>query len=194
MIDVRTCTEQLLYEIANPAAYITPDVIADFSSVKLRMVGLDRVEGSGAGGRPAPAALKVSVGYCDGYIGEGQISYAGANAVARGRLALEIVRERLTLTGISLRELRCELIGVDAIHSGAGVMRAGSPGEVRARVAGRTDTIDAALSIGQEVESLYTNGPAGGGGVTRQAHAVIAIASTLIPRVEVPTSVKVLSA
>ena len=111
---------------------------------------------------------------------EGQLSYGGSGAVARARLALRIVEERLELTGVSVRELRCDLIGVDAIH---GPQRSSAePYEVRARVAGRTDSMRDAVRIGNEVETLYTNGPAGGGGVAKAARQVIAIASTLIPR------------
>lgn len=181
-IDLRTVKEQLLYELADPSAYLTPDVTADFSAVRLEQAGPDAVRLSGAGGRPAPDQLKVSVGYLDGYVGEGQIAYAGVQAVERGRLALEIVRERLTLTGVVVEELRSELIGVDAIAPGVDTGATHPPREVRARVAGRCATLQAAQAIGGEVEALYTNGPAGGGGVTRSASAVVAIASILLPR------------
>ena len=181
-IDLRTVTEQLLYEIADPSAYLTPDVTADFSGVRLEQIGVDAVALNGARGWPAPDQLKISVGYLDGYVGEGQISYAGAQAVERGRLALEIVRERLALTGVAVEELRSELIGVDAIFEGVASEVSPAPREVRARVAGRCATLTAAQAIGAEVEALYTNGPAGGGGVTRSARAVVAIASTLLPR------------
>jgi hypothetical protein len=181
-IDLSTVTEQLLYEIADPSAYLTPDVTADFSAVRLEQVGPDAVGLSGARGRPAPDQLKISVGYLDGYVGEGQISYAGVQAVERGRLALEIVRERLALTGVAVEELRSELIGIDAIFQGASGDAPPASREVRARVAGRCASLQAAQAIGAEVEALYTNGPAGGGGVTRSASAVVAIASTLLPR------------
>lgn len=181
-IDLRTVTEQLLYEIADPSAYLTPDVTADFSAVRLEQLGPDRVGLSGARGRPAPDRLKVSVGYLDGYMGEGQISYVGVQAAERGRLALEIVRERLALTGAAVEELRSELIGIDAVFRGLDADAPSALREVRARVAGRCPTLLAAQAIGAEVEALYTNGPAGGGGVTRSASAVVAIASTLLPR------------
>lgn len=181
-IDLRTVKEQLLYELSDPSAYLTPDVTADFSAVRLELVGPDAVALSGARGRPPPDQLKVSVGYLDGYAGEGQIAYAGIQAAERGRLALEIVRERLALTGVAVEELRSELIGVDAIFQGADDSASPMPREVRARVAGRCATLQAAQAIGAEVEALYTNGPAGGGGVTRSASAVVAIASTLLPR------------
>lgn len=181
-VTVRTCKEQLLYEIHDPANYLTPDVTADFSGVTVTEIAPDRVAIAGGTGRRRPDTLKVSIGYRDGYIGEGQISYAGPGAVARGRLALEIVRERLKLTKLHPAELRCDLIGLDAIDQSPRSRPYHEPGEVRARVAGRTKTLAEAVRLGNEVETLYTNGPAGGGGVTKSARDVIAILSTLIPR------------
>ena len=90
-----TCIEQLLYEVHDPGNYITPDVVADFSGMEMEQVGTDRVRVWGATGRAATNTLKVSVGYLDGYVGEGQISYAGAGCVGRARLAGEIIRRRL---------------------------------------------------------------------------------------------------
>jgi hypothetical protein len=114
--------------------------------------------------------------------GATQISYAGPDAVGRGRLALEIVSRRLELTGAVFREVRYELIGVDAILGPRGSPAVTQPAEVRARVAARTDSLREALRIGNEVEALYTNGPADGGGATRSAREVIAIYSALVPR------------
>jgi hypothetical protein len=94
--------------------------VADFSGVGLTQAGPDEVAVTGVTGAPRPDTLKVSVGYLDGYVGEGEISYAGPNAAARGRLALDLVRERLELTGVATGEARFELIGVDAVHRGAG--------------------------------------------------------------------------
>jgi hypothetical protein len=136
----------------------------------------------------------VCVGDLDGYIGEGQISYAGPGAVARGRLALDIVAERLRLTGVRGRETRFELVGLDAMH-GARLSAGGpEPYEVRARAAVRTDTREEAERIGREVEALYTNGPAGGGGVVTRVREVVAVASTYVPRERVATAVHYLEA
>jgi hypothetical protein len=174
-----TVKEQLLYEIHDPARYFQPDVVADFSQVRVEAIGSDRVRVTGGGGAPKTGQLKVSIGYVDSYIGEGQISYAGPGAVARGRLALEIVRERLALTGLRMSETRFDLIGIDSLHGPA--LSAGSePYEVRIRVTGRTDTMAEAVRIGNEVETLYTNGPAGGGGAWKAAREVVAVASGLI--------------
>jgi hypothetical protein len=179
-ISLATCKEQLLYEVHDPARYIQPDVVGDFSEVEMEQVGPDRVRVRGATGAPATGLLKVSVGYVDSYIGEGQISYAGPGALARGRLALSVVRERLALTGVATTELRCDLIGVDALH-GAALSGGREPYEVRLRVAGRTETHAEAVRIGNEVETLYTNGPAGGGGAWKSAREVVAVQSVLVP-------------
>ncbi len=179
-VTIPGCKEQLLYEILDPAAYLQADVVADFRSVRFAEVGTDRVAVAGGDGRPRPDTLKVSIGYDDGYIGEGQISYAGPGAVDRARLAGDIVRERLALIGATLDELRCDVIGVDAVDRtdrGDGH----DPREVRLRVAGRARSEKAADVVGAEVEALYTNGPFGGGGVVRSVRSVVAVASTLVP-------------
>jgi hypothetical protein len=181
-VTARTCKEQLLYEVHDPRQYIQPDVVADFSQVKVEEIARDRVRVSGGRGTNRTGTLKVSVGYVDGFIGEGQISYAGPGALARGRLALEIVRERLKLTGVAASELRFELIGVDSLHGANLAAKANEPYEVRVRVTGRTENLREAVRIGNEVETLYTNGPAAGGGVFKSARDVVAVASVLLPR------------
>ena len=181
-VTAQTCKEQLLYEVHDPVRYLQPDVTADFSQVRVEEIGKDRVRVSGGRGSPRTGTLKVSVGYVDGYIGEGQISYAGPGALARGRLALEIVRERLKLTGVAASELRFELIGVDSLHGARLSAQANEPYEVRVRVAGRTENRRDAVRIGNEVETLYTNGPAAGGGAFKSARDVVAVASVLLPR------------
>jgi hypothetical protein len=182
VVTARTCKEQLLYEVHDPVRYLQPDVTADFSQVEIEEIGKDRVRISGGRGSERPATLKVSVGYVDSFIGEGQISYAGPGALARGRLALDIVRERLKLTGVAAGELRFDLIGVDSLHGTQVSERANEPYEVRIRVTGRTDNLREAIRIGNEVETLYTNGPAGGGGAFKSARDVVAVASVLLPR------------
>ena len=181
-VTARTCKEQLLYEVHDPRQYFQPDVVADFSQVTVEEIGPDRVRVIGGRGHKRTDTLKVSVGYIDSYIGEGQISYAGPGASARGRLALEIVRERLKLTGVASSELRFELIGVNSLHGGEMSGRANEPYEVRVRVAGRTENLREAVRIGNEVETLYTNGPAAGGGAWKSARDVVAVASVLLPR------------
>lgn len=100
LISRNTCSEQLLYEVQNPAAYVTPDVTADFSQVEIEETAADEVRIRGASGRPRPANLKVSLGLRNGFHGERQISYAGTTALARARLAQSILEERLKNSGL----------------------------------------------------------------------------------------------
>jgi hypothetical protein len=175
-----TCTEQLLYEVQNPAAYLTPDVTADFSGVCFAELAPNRIRVTGATGHPRPDRLKASIGYRDGFVGEGQISYAGPGALALAQLAGQIVEERLRAHPI--RELRIDLIGLNAIHGPALSPQSPEPYELRLRIAGKADTQAAAAMIQREVEALYTNGPSGGGGATGFTRESIAMLSTLIPR------------
>lgn len=174
-----TCTEQLIYEVHDPAAYLTPDVTADFSQVGFVEEGVDRVRAQGADGRARPEQLKVSVGYLDGWIGEGQMSYGGPGAVARAQLARDIVLKRLELIGVQMQDVRAELIGMDSLH---GPRSAIEPWEVRLRVAARCEERSEAVRVGNEVETLYTNGPSGGGGASKSVRQVVAVASLLLPR------------
>lgn len=183
-----TVKEQLLYEIHDPTKYFQPDVVADFSEVRVEEIGPDRVRVTGGQGSPKTGLLKTSVGYIDGFVGEGQISYAGPGAVARGKLALDIVRERLGLTGVAMSEARFDLIGVSALH-GDERSHGTEPYEVRVRVVGRTDSLPEAARIGNEVETLYTNGPAGGGGAWKSAREIVAVASALVPESAVQAQV-----
>lgn len=190
-VDRLTCTAQLLYELEDPARYLQPDVVADFSSVRLTEMGADRVAVEGATGQARPAHLKATLGYREGYIGEGQISYAGPGARARGQLALDILEARLKRLGLHALEHRAELIGVNAMH-GPTLSADREPYEVRVRLALRAPTRAQAELVGQEVEALYLNGPGGGGGVTQTVREVVAAASALIPREAVPTDCRIL--
>ncbi|MDT3231049.1 acyclic terpene utilization AtuA family protein [Pseudomonas sp. rhizo25] len=174
-----TCAEQLIYEVHDPAAYLTPDVTADFSQVGFVEENVDRVRVQGADGRARPEQLKVSVGYLDGWIGEGQMSYGGPGAVARAKLARDVVLKRLELMGVKMQEVRAELVGMDALH---GQRSSVEPWEVRLRVAARCEDRSEAVRVGNEVETLYTNGPSGGGGASKNVRQVVAVASLLLPR------------
>jgi hypothetical protein len=189
-VTVRTCTEQLLYEVHDPRVYITPDVCVDISEATITELVPDRVRVEGVAGRERPTQLKVSVGHNDGFVGEGQISYAGPGAVARGRVALEVVAERLRMCGVQHDELRLDLIGVNALHGEALSSGAAEPYEVRARVAARCASLCDARRIGEEVEMLYTNGPAGGGGVAKSTRELVGVTSTFVSRDEVHATIE----
>ncbi|MFL6932352.1 MAG: acyclic terpene utilization AtuA family protein [Xanthobacteraceae bacterium] len=191
IINRATATEQLLYEVTDPFGYETPDVTADFSTAELNDLGHDVVTVSGARGKPRPQRLKVSVGYRAGFLGEGEIGYAGENCVARAELGGDIVRERLANR---FPEIRVDVIGMTSLHRQPLGRDAYRPYEVRLRVAARSPDRDTARLVGEEVEALFTNGPAGGGGVRKATVEQVGIVSCLVPRDSVKTEILVFEA
>jgi len=166
VVDGRTVKEQLLYELHDPGAYLTPDVTADITQARVAEVGENRVALKGVQGHPRPETLKVSAFYEGGWLAEGEISYAGPRAEARARLAADVLRLRAD----SGQPLRFDLIGVCSILADdggrmLGAIAAGGARDVRLRVAGKFQTLEAAEHLLHEVNALYTCGPAGGGGV-----------------------------
>lgn len=189
-IDRHTVTEQLLYEVHDPAAYVTPDVIADLTHVQLDEVGPHRVRLSGVTGHPRPPQLKVNVCHENGWLAEGEISYAGVRAEDRARLAAQVLRKRLA----GLGTMRVDLIGVaSAFADDEGRwLDTLSPADsreardVRLRVALSHADRRCAERLVREVTALYTCGPAGGGGVRTQLRPRLATVSCLVPREQVP--------
>jgi len=166
--------------VQDPSRYITPDVTADFTTIRFNELGPDRVQVSGASGAERPMNLKVSTGFDAGLIAEGQISYAGPGALARARLARQILDRRLHW--IASSDVRMDFIGVDSMH-GATLSEYGcEPYEVRLRAAGRFFDESNARRLMNEVESLYVNGPAGGGGVVTSIRENIAMDAAFLPR------------
>lgn len=166
LVDSRTVKEQLLYEIHDPAAYLTPDVIADISETEVIEIAPNRVRVTGVRGHPRPATLKAMLCFNGGWLGEGEISYAGPNAEARARLAATILQRRL---GDQLA-LRFDLIGVLSVfgadrEAGWIDQPPGSGRDVRLRVAAAHHDRNLVETLLQEVTALYTCGPAGGGGI-----------------------------
>jgi hypothetical protein len=191
-LDVQTCTEQVLYEMHDPTSYITPDCILDITDVEFKSESKHRVRVTGAKARPRTPTYKVVVGYHDGYIGEGEVGYAGPNALARAQLAERIVRERLKKRGLSYPEIRVDYIGMSSLHrmNEAGGGRP-EPYEVRLRIAARSPDRKTAAAVGFEVRTLHVNGPSGGGGGTNALREVLAVKSILIPRSMVKTQITV---
>ena len=186
-INLITAKEQLLYEVTDPHAYVTPDITADFTTVRLKQAGANRVAVSGATGKPRSPTLKVSIGYHAGYVGEGEISYAGANALKRAQLAGEVVQARLKG---AFTEMRVDYIGSTSLH-GKSYDEAARPYEVRLRIAARAATREKAALVGEEVEALWTNGPGGGGGARKYVHEQVGVISGLIAREKIKSEVTV---
>lgn len=195
LVSVDTCKEQTIYEIHNPKAYLTPDAIADFSNVHFTQVGENRVLAQNATTHGRPETLKVSVGYKDCFIGGGEISYGGETALARARMAADIVKKRVKLTGIQLDEYRADFIGYNSLYGDSLTekMNAGIPSEVRLHISGRSsDRLQAEL-LANEIEALYTNGPAGGGGAEKQVKEIVSICSIFVPREDVQYQIEYLN-
>jgi hypothetical protein len=185
VVDLRTVKEQILYEIHDPAAYLTPDVVLDLTEVELAHQGADRVAVSGARGHARPATLKATVCFEAGWFAEAEISYAGPNATARARLAIDIIRKRMAALRPGL-SIRADIIGVvSSFGDSAGHDLAAANQEsddVRVRFAARHAEAEVAKLLLAEVEALYVAGPAGGGGVRRHLVPQLASASCLIER------------
>lgn len=182
--------EQLLYEVLNPYAYITPDVVADFSLATFTQMRTDVVQVLGGTGKTKPEQLKVSVGYEAGWVGEAEIAYAGLHASERAKWAGEIIEKRIRSL---YDDFKVDFIGLTALH-GSILSANAQPYEVRLRVAGRSSDPLLAQRIGEEVEALYTNGPAGGGGVRKYIQQTIGVVSVLLDRSNISTSIQFFSA
>jgi hypothetical protein len=188
-IDQHTVKEQLLYEVHDPAAYLTPDVVADITEADVTELGPDRVRLSGVRGHARPPGLKVNVCHATGWFAEGEISYAGARAEARARLAAQVLRERLA----GLGPLRADLIGVASVFADDGGQwladqPEGDARDVRLRVAMNHGERASAERLAREVTALYTCGPAGGGGVRTALRQRLGTVSCSVPREHVPAT------
>ncbi len=189
LVDARTVKEQLLYEIHDPAAYLTPDVVADITDAQVEELGPNTVRLSGVRGHPRTPTLKTNVFSDGGWIGEAEISYAGPGAEARARLAMDVLRKRL---GREL-ELRFDLIGVCSVLGDDGnrllaATAAGAATDVRLRVAAKHDDVSRIDRLLREVPALWTGGPAGGGGAKVSKRQRLSLQSCLVPRERVPAS------
>lgn len=187
-VDLRTVKEQLLYEVHDPAAYLTPDVVADISAVTVEQLGKDRVAVRDIRGHARPDSLKANLFYEGGWIAEGEISYAGPNAAARARLAGEIVRRRMEMLGHAV-PIRLDLIGVLSVLGDDAGRWVSQPqpaedeiADVRLRVALAHEDRAVAETMLREVNALYCCGPAGGGGVRTGLRRRLNAMSCLVPR------------
>lgn len=196
LVSEATVKEQLLYEVHDPSAYLTPDVVADIAEAEVKQQSgvADRVALCGVRGHARPSHYKVNVCHEGGWLAEGEISYAGPRAEARARLAAEVLRKRLD--GLALR---VDLIGaLSILGDDAGRMLADTPDtglrDVRLRVAATHAERGQAERLAREVMALYTCGPAGGGGVRTALTPRLNTLSCLLPREAVPVRFELLGA
>ena len=193
MVTRATVTEQLLYEMHDPACYIVPDVIADVMQLQLEELGKDEVRVSGIKGHPPPPDLKVTICMEAGYLAEAEMSYNGPNGYARASLAAQIVRNRLSQSELA-QDLRVDIIGAHSTLDG-GVPDQDAPrtqhqqlssprfdGDYRVRLALLSDDRDSAQLVYDELQSLYCSGPAAGGGFRGSVTEQLSSASVLLPK------------
>lgn len=190
VVSVATAKEQILHEVHDPGAYLSPDVTLDIRALTLREVGPDRVEVRGARGAPPPDTYKVVVGVEAGWIAEGEISFPGPGCVEKAELMADVVKRKLGRRRVALEELRVDLIGVNSIFGERSAPLAGEPPEVRLRIAGRALRREDAAALEAECEDMWF-GPIGGGGVRTLLRPVLAMYSTVIPRDRVSVTVRV---
>ncbi|MEO8006082.1 MAG: acyclic terpene utilization AtuA family protein [Betaproteobacteria bacterium] len=198
LVNRMTVIEQLLYEVHDPHNYLTPDVVLDLGEVQVTEVGENRVSVKGARGKPPPSTLKATVCVDAGWLGEGEISYAGPNALARAELAAKVVRARCLAIGIK-EAVRVEVLGTGAIFHGQSsaseqILPSFAFGEYRVRAAVRSARRKVAQRVSDEVLSLYCSGPAGGAGVRQYVSPQVSTASILIDRARVQAQVSVVEA
>jgi Acyclic terpene utilisation family protein AtuA len=198
LVSRATVIEQLLYEIHDPHNYLTPDVTLDLADVRVEELGAHRVRVYGAHGKPPPGTLKATVCVDAGWLGEGEISYAGPNALARAQLAASVVRQRCRSIGIN-DPVRVEVLGTQAIFDSNLQSRRASAatpadGEYRVRAAVRSVERAVAQRVSDEVLSLYCSGPAAGAGVRQHVTAQVSTASILVGRERVRPHVTLIEA
>ena len=191
LVDLRTVKEQLLYELHDPSHYITPDVVLDITGCSLQQIGPDRVAVHGLRGKPAPDTLKVTASFEGSWLGEGEVSVAGPNALARARATADVLLQRLKLRGLDVRA-RVDLIGVASVHDSddGALWRAydgPEPPDIRIRLAAEGADRDAVDQAAREVLALLCCGTAGTGGARWRLTPRILTRSYLVLRDRVPT-------
>jgi len=198
LVDLRTVKEQLLYELHDPGHYITPDVVLDITGCTLAETGRDRVAVRGVKGKPRPDTLKVTASFEGSWLGEGEVSVAGPNALARARATADVLLQRMKIRGLDVRA-RVDLIGVASVHDNdAGALWRGyagpEPEDIRIRLAVEARTRDDADQAAREVLAMLCCGTAGTGGARWRVTPRILTRSHLVLRERVPTRVVVRTA
>lgn len=192
LLTIETCKVQLGYEIHDPCNYMTPDVTADFSRASVKATD-GGIWAGGATGSARPVQLKVLVGVEEGFVGEGQVSFAGPGALTRARLAQDIVRERVEMIAQNepIDEIRYDLLGVNALH-GVISPEPNDPYEVHLRVAVRTTDRRTAAKIAHAVEYVQVFGPSGTAGHRKSVKPQLTMFSCYLPRESVQERVEIL--
>ena len=193
-VSSHTVKEQLLYELGDPKRYITPDCVADFTSVRLQDAGPDRVRVSGIKGGERPPSLKLSIAYANGWKAVGTLVYSWPQALAKARAADRIVRQRLADLGLAFDEIATEFLGWNACHGPVAPPNPDPP-EIQVRIGVRGPDRKAVDRFTRELIPLVLNGPPGATGFGEgrpPVREIVAYWSALVPREEISTRVEVI--
>lgn len=194
VVNVASVTEQLVYEMGDPRNYITPDCVADFTSIRLHQAGRDRVLASGITGGPRTDKLKVSIAYFYGYKAVGTLVYAWPDAYEKARRADRILRGRLRDLGLSFEQILTEYVGVDATHGRLAGKPPADLAEVQLRVGVRARERAPVERFTREIAPLVLTGPpsvTGFAGGRPQVEEIVAYWPALIDRNEIEPHVRV---
>jgi hypothetical protein len=194
-INVPSVSEQLVYEMGDPHSYITPDVVADFTSIQLAADGENRVRVFGITGRPATDKLKVSIAYRAGFKAVGSLVYAWPDALEKAQLADRVLRERLDNMGLRFDQLLTEFVGVSAAHGPLSVSTGEAP-EVQWRIGVRSSDKSAVERFTREIAPLVLNGPptvTGFAGGRPKVEEIVAYWPALVDKSVVRTRVEILA-
>jgi hypothetical protein len=193
-VTVASVKEQLLYEMGDPHEYITPDCIADFTTIQLEQCGPDRVRFSGIHGKPATNFYKVSISYSAGYKATGMLAYSWPDAYAKAQAADRILRERLDRLGLKFDAIRTEFVGVNACHGALAGEPSPDIGEVAIRIGVRSEYRTPVERFTKEIAPLALNGPpvvTGLGSGRPRVEEIVAYWPALIPKSEVSPQISI---
>lgn len=196
-MNVQSIKEQLVYEMGDPHEYITPDCVADFTTIRLAGDGANRVRVYGIEGRPATDSLKVSISYSAGFKAVGTLVYAWPDAYAKAQAADRILRSRLERLGLQFDQLLTEFVGVNATHGRLAPSPQSDIAEVQLRVGVRSSDKSAVERFTKELAPLILTGPpavTGFAGGRPKVEEIVAYWPALIPKTEITPIVEVLEA
>src|SRR2546421_2503050 len=194
-VNVHSVKEQLLYEMGDPHEYITPDCVADFTTIQLAEAGADRVRVFGIKGRPATDSLKVSISYSSGFKAVGTLVYAWPDAYEKAKAADRILRVRLDRLGLKFEHLMTEYVGANATHGPLAGEPARDLAEVQLRVGGRGNDRKGIERFTKEIAPLILTGPpavTGFAGGRPKVEEIVAYWPALIPKTEIQSRVEIL--
>lgn len=196
-VNIPAIKEQLVYEMGDPREYITPDCVADFTTIRLEAAGPDRVRVYGIEGRQATEFLKVSISYSAGFKAVGTLVYAWPNAYEKAQAADRIVRARLDRLGLSFDQILTEFVGVNATHGSLAGEPSSDLAEVQLRIGVRGEDRSAVERFTKEIAPLILTGPpavTGFAGGRPKVEEIVAYWPALIPKSEVTARVEVIEA